>query len=412
MHATSTRLLSTIVLGSLIAFATSRTFGDDWTTFQHDTAHTGRSSATFDPTLLTKTWGSTQYVSTIVVGNQLYAVRSGTGTTSVGSFNLFTGQQNWSRSLQHDFTHQLTYVEGLLVFGSVSPDGPIFRVLDAATGTPKYSVNLPSLSSIPSIPVIGRNSNAQLIAYFSTENNFTAIALGATSGAVLWSKPGPSGVLLSPPTLVGNSVITSSNTNHWVYDQLTGASQVLSGGDNASVVYDAIRKQYYVENSTTHRLIAYSYSDSNNIAEVWQSTMTGGMSAVLGADGAIYRSTSSSLYKLDPVDGHVIASVSGLDLASSYTPIISGNSIFIHSGVFPNIRTKVFDINTLEQVMALGTGQNNAHGSSLTVGAIFDGGIVVHRQGGFDVYLSVPEPSSALLALSIFALLASRRSRC
>jgi hypothetical protein len=98
-----------------------------------------------------------------------------------------------------------------------------------------------------------------------------------------------------------------------------------------------------------------------------------------------------------------------LNLASTFTPIISGNSIFIHGGVYPS--TEVFNINTLEHVMTLGTGQNNAQGSSSTVGAIFNDGIVLHRQNGFDVYLSAPEPSTLVLAASIFAPLAAYRRR-
>src|SRR3954467_2492386 len=73
---------------------------DDWTTYQHDAAHTGRSIADFDPTSLTKIWGSSSgNTQPIVVGNSLYHL-SGSGDPinpiALTSYNLLTGQKNWS----------------------------------------------------------------------------------------------------------------------------------------------------------------------------------------------------------------------------------------------------------------------------------------------------------------------------
>src|SRR2546425_3289969 len=73
---------------------------DDWTTYQHDAAHTGRSAAAFSPTSLTKVWGlSSGNTQPIVVGNNLYDL-AGSGDPinpiALTSYNLLTGQKNWS----------------------------------------------------------------------------------------------------------------------------------------------------------------------------------------------------------------------------------------------------------------------------------------------------------------------------
>ena len=66
---------------------------DDWTTYQHDSAHTGRSAASFDPLLLKKMWTGNSSAVPLVVGNTLYALGA-----SVTSYNLFSGAKNWSQT--------------------------------------------------------------------------------------------------------------------------------------------------------------------------------------------------------------------------------------------------------------------------------------------------------------------------
>src|SRR5690349_6957404 len=87
----------TLCLGIYLGHAAR---ADDWTTYQHDAAHTGRSSANFDPTLLKKVWGlSAGNTQPIVVGNNLYEL-TGSGDPihpiRLNSYNLPTGQKNWS----------------------------------------------------------------------------------------------------------------------------------------------------------------------------------------------------------------------------------------------------------------------------------------------------------------------------
>ena len=76
---------------------------EDWTTYQHDTAHTGRTSADFDPTLLQKAWSAPQgYGTPLIAGNAVYAMKN--GSTAVTSFNLSNGAINWSDPYQLVFS--------------------------------------------------------------------------------------------------------------------------------------------------------------------------------------------------------------------------------------------------------------------------------------------------------------------
>src|SRR6476646_3096022 len=138
--------------------ATGPTNADDWPTYQHDSAHTGRSAATFDPTLLTKKWGLTNsaMMTPVVAGNSLYNVKG----SALTSYNVFTGQQNWSTPLSGGVvSNTLTYAEGMIV--SVGPAfGGIAKlfVWDATTGLQKYTVDVPQLEFVPLTPTIARNS--------------------------------------------------------------------------------------------------------------------------------------------------------------------------------------------------------------------------------------------------------------
>ena len=59
--------------------------GDDWQGYQHDAQHTGRSTAAFDPTQLAFSWKApTGYATPVIVGNQVFATRSGGGTGTYG----------------------------------------------------------------------------------------------------------------------------------------------------------------------------------------------------------------------------------------------------------------------------------------------------------------------------------------
>src|SRR4029079_7959663 len=118
----------------------------DWATYQHDAAHTGRSSASFNPTQLKKAWTAPQgYSNPIVVGNSIFAMRHGANNNSpstITSFNLIDGTQSWSTTFPYSSaTGYPTYSEGLLVFAAGPTTGPTkLHILDAATGSTKYTI--------------------------------------------------------------------------------------------------------------------------------------------------------------------------------------------------------------------------------------------------------------------------------
>src|SRR5436190_9295846 len=131
-------VLSGAILCTMLLPAGS-VLADDWPTYQHDSAHTGRSSAAFDPSLLKKAWGTTDFsYSAVVAGNSIYAIRGNgrlTNPTTITSFNLQNGSQNWS----YDFAPGIdrsnaTYADGMLVFLGETALGVVdLYVVDAAT---------------------------------------------------------------------------------------------------------------------------------------------------------------------------------------------------------------------------------------------------------------------------------------
>jgi hypothetical protein len=389
---------------------------DDWATYQHDNAHTGRSSADFNPTLLQKAWGSTEFFSPIVVGNSVFAFNSSQGRIGLASFNLLNGQQLWRKGLEGQFASSLTYAEGLLIFASYAPDGsnPQLLVYDASTGTQKYTVALPA-NDVPAAVSVARNSNHQLVAYESNGYGIAAVNLGATSGSVLWSRSNNALDGFSIPTLVGDSVIVAASNHYYAYDQLDGALNEFyngSGGTGgaSTVAFDSARSQFYVR--VAGLLTAFSYNSNSEIIQRWQTAAPGNDSLAIGADGDIYVSNSISIAKRDPIDGHLIQSVDGLQLSSAYTPAISANALFIYGSNSPiSAWTNVYDLNTLALIETLPFGRSSSNTPAKSPGAIFDNGYVVYHKHGFDVYWAVPEPSTLALALSTFATLAAYRRR-
>jgi hypothetical protein len=366
----------------------------------------GEARPILTPDLLQKAWGSTDYSRPIVVGKSLYALRFGQGRpTSIASFNLLTGQQEWRTSLEVGTASELTYIEGMLVVGvdpANSSNPTKLHVLDASSGMHKYAVDLPQLR-FPSAPAIARNSSNELVAYLRGSSNVASVTLGASGGSLLWTQSAPS-ISQSMPTLVGSSLIIEGTDRHYLYDQLTGAVNVFPGGNWKTVAFDSTRMQYYVR-SFLGPLTAYSYTSNGVVSQNWQTSVGEATSVAIGADGAIFAADSSSIYKLDPDNGHVITSVTGLELSNSYTPVLTANSLFVYS----NTATEVFDLNTLAHVKTLTPGAPNSNTPVRSPGAIFDRGYVLYRRPGFDVYFAVPEPSTATVITGVLALLTVRR---
>ena len=402
-------------------------FADDWQTYQHDSAHTGRSTATYNPALLKKAWGVAEFaqVFPIVAGNSLYEIRNNSSNT-VSSFNLISGQKNWSTNLSITSPSPATYAEGLLFFtGLPTPGtGSKLYVLDAASGAQKYTVDLPAHSGSLLLPTVARNSNNDLVAYVASGSNVSAISIGANAGTLMWTGSGSIGGF-SIPTVVGNSVILAGPTQYYAFDQLTGAANHFyigpgSGGGGVTVPFDAVRSQFYVRDEIGGFLTAYSYTSNSVINQKWQipiSHFSGVGSVSIGADGSVYMvSQPGSISKLDPDDGHVLQSLSGLSLSTNITPALSATSVFLYGDASSSGTTEIFDINTLAHLASLPRGRGDASGLYSSPGAIFDNGYVLFyitntSTYGFDVYLAIPEPSTILLATAAFAGLTMRRRK-
>jgi hypothetical protein len=401
---------------------------DDWTTYQHDAAHTGRSTANFDPASLTKVWGSSSGNSQpIVVGNALYDLSNSGATTNplaLTSYNLVTGQKNWSANFPLGIGTHLSFADGLLLAaGGVSSSTYKMFVWDAANGTQKYVVDLPAFTSGSLLtPTAARNVNNQLVAYVAGGQRVAAVALGASSGNVLWTSSAAGLGGFSIPTVVGDSIILNGPADNYAFDQLTGASNHFfgtggSGGGGETVAYDSARKQIYVRDPGNGLLTAFSYTSQSSISQVWQvpANILGG-SVAIGADGGIYLADSTSLHSLferDPTDGHLIKSISmATQFSNGVTPLLSANSLFIWSS---EGQTKVYDLDTFALIRTLPKGRGDSNTAYQGPGAIFDNGYVLYRQdgstGGFDVYWAIPEPSTLLLAVIALAALPTRRRK-
>ncbi len=324
-------LQSGFILCVVLQFGDAK--ADDWTTYQHDAAHTGRSSETFNPLLLKNTWGETfsltrPYPPTpVVAGDSLYNIVGASGTT-ITSYNVRNGTTRWSASYTdlNALRSPLSFAEGLLVFlaDGQSFSGTRLYVVDAATGMQKYSVALPPNMAPYVQPTLSRNANNQLVAYARWGDQISAVNLGTTSGSVMWTNSGNNMGTDSVPTIVGGSVVIAGPNQYYAFDQLTGASNHFltsgtSGGGGCPVAFDSARMQFYVRDSVNGFLTAYKYTSNNVIQQVWRDSnsyqgVSGSVS--IGADGRIYSASPGNVFELDPVDGHVLRSINGLPLAS------------------------------------------------------------------------------------------------
>ena len=242
---------SVLSIGSLAALPAG---ADEWAAYQHDNAHTGRSSVSFDPTQLKKAWTSPNlYANSIVADDSIFGRRfRDAGTTAMTSFNLKTGQQNWSivfPDLNRRFfdLSEPNYAEGRLYFvGGHSTFPYRLYALDAATGVGQYSVELPPAVDSALTPTIERNANNELVAYVHDADRLMAINLGETSGALRWSGLGSH--IHAMPTVVGESIIVARGGRYLAFDQLTGASNQFffisggSGGSGTAPAYDSSRE--------------------------------------------------------------------------------------------------------------------------------------------------------------------------
>jgi hypothetical protein len=396
---------------------------ESWSTYQHDAAHTGRSTASFDPALLQKAWDAPLGYSTpLVVGNSIYAMKNGAGagSTTYTSFNLLTGVPNWNFTHSYAFPSCHTFAEGLILFAA-GATGQVQKlyVLDAASGTQKYTVDLPSIDSGAMMPTVARIANNQLMAYVADHDSIVAVNLEANSGTPVWAGMGSFGGQ-SIPTLVGDSVVLAGPGQFYAFRQATGGmnhflSGNTSGGGGTTAAFDAARMQFYISetvggNPGGNRLTAFKYTSNSNISQLWQ---IGGIGAsvAIGSSGLVYAASNSLLQEIDPTNGNILRSLNGLTLANGFTPALSANSIFLDS----EGTTDIYDINSLALLKSLPGSRGDVNTPYDSPGAVFDFGYVIDygtilNKPGFDVYF-VPEPGSLVLFSVTVALVAFRGTK-
>ena len=420
---------------ALLVAATAR--ADDWPTYQHDPQHTGRSSASYDPTTLIKAWSAPQGYSTpTVVGDSVYAMRNqqgvGNDVTSVSSFRLSDGAVNWTYQSKFVFPSQPTSDNGLVVFSGTNQttNATSLYVLDATNGNLRYTVPLSGIGLGAVMPTVAPNANGQLVAYVADGGSINAVNLGARSGSVLWTGTGSFGGQ-SIPTLAGNSVVLAGPGQFYAFDQVTGSanhffSGSISGGGGTTVAYNSARGLLYVDESVGsgagqfNALTAFSYLNNSNISQIWQRSGSGavaGSSVAIGANGNVYAADNSTLLELNPTNGNVLRSLSGLSLANGVTPALDQKDIWVYT----DTNTQIYDLATLALVQTLPGSRGSLNSAYDGPGAIFDHGFAldygnIYGSPGFDVYqaaAAVPEPSSLVLAaVGVAGLLAVRwRSR-
>ena len=202
--------------------------------------------------------------------------------------------------------------------GPTSANSSLY-VLDAATGTLRYTVPIPEGLDSVMPTVIQDPSSGNVTAFVADGSQVSAILLGQMSGSVLWMQTGYFGGD-SIPTVVGNSIVLAGPGQYYAFDQATGAANHfwnggIFGGGGTTVACDAARQQFYVlEDYDTGAtpLSAYHYTDNAHITILWQRTGAGvgyGGSVAIGPTGNVYSAGFSVIWELDPATGTTLRSI-------------------------------------------------------------------------------------------------------
>jgi outer membrane protein assembly factor BamB len=418
------------LVASLALFAAPARGADEWTAYQHDVGHTGRSAADFDPRSLAKVWSAPEgYATPLVVGPNVIATRNGQNAsgqrTDYTSFGLAGGNVNWTAGGNYFFPSQAAAGEGLVVYAASNGEFADDRlyVRDAASGALKYTV--PLERAIGGIPTIHRDAATGVVsAYYSSGGHLTAVTLGAESGSVRWSHLG-SYDAASVPTIAGESVVVASPGQFYAYRQGDGEPNQfyagnVNGGGGTTPAFDAARKRLYVlewHDAGRNSLTAYNYADNATITQLWTRTGPGiqnGSSVAIGKDGKLYAADPTLLIEMDPDTGQTLRSVEGR-FGAIVTPALQDGYVW----TFGADSTMAFSLNDLSLVRSLPGSRGDLSGWYSSPGAIADQHFLLDYNyfggmPGFDVYRAVPEPSSlAGVALFAFATLSrpGRRRR-
>ena len=405
------RAAMTLLIWAAVAILFARSVvADDWPYYQHDVWHTGDSSATVNPQALSLAWSAPSstfgYSTPVIIGNTIYATQPGLSgsLTTVSSFNLSTGAINWSYSSELVYPSQAGVGGGFVTFVGSTASSSSLYVLDAITGTLRYTVPIPEGPG-SLMPTIVQDPISGNVTAFVADGGSTvsAVSLGPVSGSVLWTQYGFFGGQ-SIPTVVGTSIVLAGPGQYYAFDQATGAANQfwsggISGGGGTTVAYDAARQQFYVledYNDPTPTLSAYHYTDNADITLLWQRTGDGvgytGASVAIGPTGNVYSAGNSVIWELDPATGTTLRSIPG-SFASGVTPALTNNVLWIIG------ETQVFayDLVTLQLLRAFNGSRGSLNTPYDSPGAFADGYFVLdygvnYGSHSFDVY-SAPTPT-------------------
>ena len=267
-----------VIAGAAAILIAQTVVADDWPYYQHDAQHTGDSNAVVNPQALAFAWtapppppSTTGYSTPVIVGNTIYATQEGINgsQTRVSSFDLSTGAINWSYTGNFNVPSQAGVGGGFVTFVGSTLSNSLLYVLDAMTGTLRYTVSIPEGPDSLMPTVVQDPISGNVTAFVADTGQVSAVSLGPVSGSVLWTQFGEFGGQ-SIPTVVGSSVVLAGPGHYYAFDQATGAmNQFWSGGQHGgggtTVAYDAARQQFYVleyYNDPTPQLSAYHYTDN------------------------------------------------------------------------------------------------------------------------------------------------------
>ena len=209
--------------------AIAQTQNTDWTQFQHDAQHTGRTTVSVTPNYkITWAWADKNHIVknftspagknitdgfeqgfqyTVMFSGQMQPIIAG-GKTYFGAMNgimyavdALTGDNKWDYATAGPILASAGYDNGVLVFGSM--DGRIYG-LDADTGT--YKWDYPTGAGINTPPVIANG-----VAYLGSRDG-KMYAVNTSTGALVWSyatkvypddvnSPFNSSPIVAPPVL-------------------------------------------------------------------------------------------------------------------------------------------------------------------------------------------------------------------
>jgi hypothetical protein len=407
-------------LGAIALFGqpVERAVAGDWPQYGGDAEHSARSTASFNPLDLKKSWLSPDgYADPRIVGQSVIATKylqSGPDRGfTVTSFRLSDGRVNWTHFLPSLFPASVASADGLVVYTNASPTDPqngiALYVRDVVTGNLKYTVE----NIGGRVPTLAHDVDGSLVAYCGT----SAVRLGAQSGQVLWSASGLGVGDLAAPTVAGNSIILAGLHGYFAIDRQSGAVNTFSTRPGTSrgetAAYDPQTQRIYGINGNA--LSAFNYVSQDQLPLVWQKLAYNDSmfprSPVVGPNGKIYSVGMADGYigllsERDPDTGEILRSITG-NFDNSFTPMIQDHYLWAETWHGLNI----YDLNTFGRIGSMPDAPLDnqsffpaAFDETHAIMGEYDGPGYVQN---FQVF-EVPEPSSALLAAGSVLILMRR----